>query len=159
MVFNVLYFISVRSLRPMQAFHQARITGKASGTPHLRLLENASQRCPWGRRWPKALGICGSNHPDSAVRQTIGAFDIKKPGAELGNVDEAMTIKPTETASAISEKHWQASGTLRGSPSTCWSPVRVLTAFLASAILDSRHRYIVLYQGTSVFAQRDSDFK
>jgi len=44
-VFNVLYFISVRLLRPMQAFYQARITGKASGTPKLRPLKNASQRC------------------------------------------------------------------------------------------------------------------
>ena len=49
-VFNVLYFILLRSLCPMQAFHQARITGKASATPHLRLLKNASQRCPSGQR-------------------------------------------------------------------------------------------------------------
>ena len=58
------------------------------------------------------ISTCGSNHRDPAVRQTIGALDIKN-GAEFGNVDEAMTTQPTETASAISEKHWQASGTRR----------------------------------------------
>ncbi len=67
------------------------------------------------------ISTWGSNHPDSVVRQTIGAFDMKT-GAELGIVDETMTPQPTGTASAISENHWQASGTRSLNPDNALIP-------------------------------------
>jgi len=87
---------------------QARNSGRVA-------LANVSTGCHW-------LASVSSNFNLWVESSRLGCQvdnwgSTQKTRAELVNVDEAMTTQPTETASAISEKHWQASGTLRNSRS------------------------------------------